>query len=320
MDTTLTNPVDTPRCFETVTPNVARISHRIVNSYCISDAQSGQWVLVDAGLRTSAKHILAAAAERFGPGCTPAAIILTHGHFDHVGALPALADEWKVPVFAHPLELPYLTGRCAYPPADPTVGGGLMSVMARFFTRGPINLGGRVRALPHDGKVPGLPTWRWIHTPGHTPGHVSLHQDDDGILIAGDAFVTTKQESALAVLKQFQQVNGPPAYFTPDWAAARDSVQRLAALHPNVAATGHGIPMRGDRLAAQLDQLAANFDRMAVPRRGRYVRQPAMIDERGMVIYVPPAVPDRARTAATLTVLIAAAATVLILARRKNRA
>ena len=82
------------------------------------------WVLVDTGLGHCADLIAGAAAERFGAGAKPKAIILTHGHFDHVGAVQELADRWDVPVYAHELELPYLTGRSDYPPGDPTVGGG----------------------------------------------------------------------------------------------------------------------------------------------------------------------------------------------------
>jgi hypothetical protein len=37
------------------------------------------------------------------------------------------------PCNAHPLELPYLSGRASYPPGDPSVGGGLMAAMARLF-------------------------------------------------------------------------------------------------------------------------------------------------------------------------------------------
>ena len=66
----------------------------------------------------------------FGHGNRPAAILLTHGHFDHVGALKTLAEEWDVPVYAHTLELPYLTGRSSYPPPDPSVGGGAMAAMS----------------------------------------------------------------------------------------------------------------------------------------------------------------------------------------------
>ena len=74
--------------------------------------------------------ILRAAAERFGADARPAAIIMTHGHCDHVGALEDLAQEWDAPVYVHPRELPYLSGRAAYPAGDPSVGGGLGGVGA----------------------------------------------------------------------------------------------------------------------------------------------------------------------------------------------
>jgi glyoxylase-like metal-dependent hydrolase (beta-lactamase superfamily II) len=231
----------------------------------------GDWVLVDAGLTGSADRIAEAAAERFGAGRPPTAIILTHGHFDHVGAVQELADRWQVPVYAHPLELPYLTGQADYPPPDPSVGGGMMSLLSPLYPRSAIDLGARVRPLPADGAVPGLPDWRWIHTPGHTPGHIALFRARDRVLIAGDAFTTVKQESALAVLLQEQEVHGPPAYFTTDWKAAWDSVQHLRDLNPSVVATGHGTPMAGPELARQLAELAEEFDHLAIPDHGRYV-------------------------------------------------
>jgi glyoxylase-like metal-dependent hydrolase (beta-lactamase superfamily II) len=72
---------------------------------------------------------------------------------------------------------------------------------------------------------------------------------------------------------QTKEVNGPPAYFTTDWEAARESVQRLEALHPSAVATGHGRPMRGEELARQLEMLANDFDQLAVPDQGRYVSE-----------------------------------------------
>jgi glyoxylase-like metal-dependent hydrolase (beta-lactamase superfamily II) len=116
-----------------------------------------------------------------------------------------------------------------------------------------------------------MPSWRWIHTSGHTAGHVSFFREGDRCLIAGDAFVTVKQESLYAVVTQEQEVHGPPAYFTPDWKAARQSVERLAKLRPSIAATGHGTPMRGEELLRGLEVLELKFDEIAVPNQGRYV-------------------------------------------------
>ncbi|MDB6110345.1 MAG: Beta-lactamase domain protein [Pedosphaera sp.] len=255
-------------------PNVICVPFSLVNAYLVG-AGDGSWVLVDAGLSYSAPKIRRVAAHHFGRNTKPTAILLTHGHFDHVGALKNLVTSWNVPVYAHGFELPFLTGHADYPPPDPTVGGGLLALMSWMFPHRAIDLGPRARALPADGSVPGLPDWRWIHTPGHSDGHVSFFRESDSTLIAGDAFVTTKQESLLAVLTRRQHVSRPPAYFTPDWQAARQSVRELAALDPSVAATGHGRPMRGLEMLRQLHTLAMNFDRIAVPKHGHYPHHPA---------------------------------------------
>jgi glyoxylase-like metal-dependent hydrolase (beta-lactamase superfamily II) len=264
----------------------------MVNVYFVGPrhAADRQWVLIDTGMPGSADRIARAAEARFGPGSRPLAIILTHGHFDHVGALEALARCWDAPIYAHTMELRYLTGRSSYPPPDPFVGGGLIATLSWTYPWGPINLGDRVKPLPEDGSVPGLPGWRWIFTPGHTPGHVALFRDADRTLIAGDAFVTTKQESALAVMTQRQELHGPPMYFTPDWESAARSVAALADLDPEIAATGHGEPLHGGSMRADLHNLARDFHRRAVPQQGRYVNRPAEADENG-VLNIPPDVP-----------------------------
>jgi glyoxylase-like metal-dependent hydrolase (beta-lactamase superfamily II) len=254
---------------EDIASGVTGLRILFVNVFAVANSD-GTWALVDSGLRFSAGRIRRWTEEQFGKGSRPAAIVLTHGHFDHVGALEDLAAEWDVPVYAHLLEVPYLTGRSQYPPPEPKVGGGLMAVMSPLYPRGPIDIGDRVMALPADESVPGMPGWRWVPTPGHSTGHVSLFRDDDGTLIVGDAFCTTKQESFLAVATQRPELHGPPAYYTPDWEAARESVQRLAALKPNSIAPGHGQALAGPDAAADLSYLAANFDRIARPDSGRY--------------------------------------------------
>jgi glyoxylase-like metal-dependent hydrolase (beta-lactamase superfamily II) len=301
-----------------VAAEVSYLLDRIVNVCFVGSpgASDREWVLVDAGLPGSADKIKRAAARLFGPESRPSAIILTHGHFDHIGSIHTLVRDWDVPVYAHELELPYLTGRSAYPPPDPFVGGGAMSAMSMLFPKAPINLGSRVHELPADGSVPGMRGWRWIPTPGHAPGHVSLVRDSDRTLIAGDAFTTTKQESFVAALTQRPEMHGPPMYFTPDWDEARTSVRHLADYAPTAAITGHGPPMRGERLQSELRNLSSRFDEVARPAHGRYRDRPAVTDASGVVDVPPPVV--SARTVALTGLAVGAVVGIAYLARHRR--
>ncbi len=264
---------------------------RFVNVYMIANRKgvADGWVLVDAGLKGSASKIIDMAEALFGEGTKPEAIILTHGHFDHVGALQELLEYWDVPVYAHPLELPYLTGKSSYPPADPTVGGGLMSWMSWAYPTKPIDLGEKIQPLEENGDIPELPEWKTIHTPGHSPGHIALFFKLNATLIAGDAFATTKAESAFYALSFASKLSGPPKYLTTDWAAAAQSVRKLYELEPRTVATGHGYSMRGKELQTALKNLSDNFEDIAIPIYGRYVKVPAIADEQG-VAYIPPVI------------------------------
>lgn len=243
---------------------------QIVNIAFIGQPGSN-FVLIDAGMPSSADEIISIAEKRFGPDVRPDAIILTHGHFDHVGALIELIEHWDVPVYAHELEMPYLTGKKSYPVPDMTVEGGMVAKLSPMFPNEPIDLGNRVERLPSDGSVPHLRDFRWIHTPGHSIGHVSYFRDKDRVLIAGDAFVTVRQEYLYRVLTQVKEISGPPRYLTPDWQAAWDSVKILEGLKPTVAITGHGVAMEGEELSRNLEFLVQNFERIAIPEHGKYV-------------------------------------------------
>ena len=238
-----------------------------VNVFAISHPDKS-WTLIDAGLPFSENLIRNWAEKHFST--PPRAIVLTHGHFDHVSAAQALADIWYVPIFADQLEFPYLTGEQEYPAPNFGAGGGLMSLLSPIYPRGPINLGTRLRPLPtsqtNSAAAAELPGWEILHTPGHTPGHVSFFRPQDGTLLVGDAFCTTKPESFFeAALAQQPELHGPPSYFTSDWELARRSVQRLAALNPTIVAPGHGKPLSGPTVPEALRMLAANFDAVSVP-------------------------------------------------------
>lgn len=270
-----------------IAPDLAYRRLLMVNVVFVGNPDAGDrgWVLIDTGVPGTKALIKSAAEARFGAGARPAAIVLTHGHFDHVGALEDLAAEWDVPVYAHELEHPYLDGSASYPPGDPSVGGGLMAGMAGLLPTRPVDVSGRLQPLPPDSSVPGMPGWRWLHTPGHSVGHVSFWREDDRAAIVGDAFVTTAPESAYATAVQSPEMHGPPRYFTVDWEKSGSSVEALAGLRPDLAITGHGRAMRGSAMTDALHALAQDFDRVAVPPTGRYIGHPARADDGSA--YVP---------------------------------
>lgn len=256
-----------------VLPDIYCYTNQIVNICCVGVKDSEDWVLIDTGMPKSSERLIQVLEERFGEGNKPKAIILTHGHFDHVGAAVDLVRKWGLKVYAHENELPFLTGKESYPEPDGTVEGGLVAKMSPIFPNEPIDLGENVEALPSDGSVPHLPEWRWVHTPGHAPGQVSLFREKDRMLIAGDTFVTVKQESLYKVMTQEVEVNGPPRYLTTDWNAAFESVKKLVALQPEIAVTGHGRPLSGKELAEGLAKLMRDFNKVSVPDYGRFVNR-----------------------------------------------
>ncbi len=256
-----------------ITSEILVLQFTIVNAFLVGNPKAGnkKFVLVDTGLENSGNFIIKAAEERFGTESRPEAIILTHGHFDHVGSVIQLSQHWDVPVYIHELEIPYITGKKEYPVGDPTVGGGMVAEMSPTFPHTSIDIGYRAVALPADGSIPSMPEWRWIYTPGHTEGHISLFRESDRVLIAGDAFSTTKQESLWSVLTQKEQISGPPAYLTVDWKAAKDSINRLKELNPNIVLPSHGKPMEGKEIMEHLNMLVNDFDEISKPEGGRFV-------------------------------------------------
>jgi len=298
---------------EEITANVARVRTLIANIYLVG-RRGGPWALVDTGTPGNAMRIRSAAEQRFGKGARPEAIVLTHGHADHSGSALELAGHWNVPVYAHRLERPYLSGRSSYPPKDP-MAGGAFSFVSRFFPSKAPDLGERLADLP-EGAPPGMPGWRWYFTPGHAPGHVVFFDPDESVLLAGDACTTMDLDSAIGMATQEPRISRPPAPFTYDWEQARRSVELLAELGPSTIGAGHGEPMTGPQVAAGLTDLARHFPKPG----GRYANEPARADENG-VTFVPPPVHDPVPKAAAAVALGGAAlAAVVALSRAKKRA
>jgi hydroxyacylglutathione hydrolase len=196
----------------------------VLETNCWIVSAGGEALVVDPG--DEPERILAATA-----GLHVTAILLTHTHFDHVLAVPALVDAWQVPVLAHPAESPVWPHELETVRRDGHWDAG--TATAELLTGDPSRLSppdrlwdGAITPVAHlqDLRI-GPCTARVLHTPGHTPGGISLLVD--GHLLSGDT-----------LFPGGPGLTGPPL---SDFPTIIRSVRRLLALpgetriHP-----GHG--------------------------------------------------------------------------------
>lgn len=178
--------------------------------------------LVDAGMPFMARGILKAIDHlQAGP---LRRILLTHGHEDHVGAVPSILDRHPVPVFAHPIELPYLSGEQPYP-RRPKPKATLRPGLAQ--------------PLP-DSDAAYLGGVEAHLTPGHSPGHVIYHHSQDRVTLAGDLFTSRSG-----------RLRKPMAMFTADMEEAVRSSRIISELKPDHLEICHGGPVK--RPAEQIE-------------------------------------------------------------------
>jgi glyoxylase-like metal-dependent hydrolase (beta-lactamase superfamily II) len=240
-----------------IAPGIHRIGDRsIVNSYLVEDA--GQVTIIDAGVPG---HYRDMPAELAAMGRTVAdvrALLLTHGHTDHIGFAERLRRERQVPVSVHEADAALARGEVPNPAKGygPTRLGPLLGFLWYTILRG----GLRVPKLQEvatfgDGAtldVPGSP--RVILTPGHTPGSAALHVPSLDALFVGDAFATYAVTTG---------ARGPQvAPFTADAAQAVASLARLEDVPADLALPGHGDPWTGgiQEAVRQVRQAAATRD------------------------------------------------------------
>ena len=166
------------------------------NCYIIHEETSKKCCILDPGY--DADFIL---DKLDSLGLTLEAILLTHGHFDHVGAVKELAAETQCDVYIHPEDL-------SMPP--------MMTAGPLYYTK--------TYAEGTQLKLAGLDLGV-LHTPGHTPGSVCLICENT--IFAGDTL--------------FRGSCGRTDLPGGDWATIVKSLKRLAALEGNFwVYSGHG--------------------------------------------------------------------------------
>ncbi|MGH1527045.1 MBL fold metallo-hydrolase [Leifsonia sp. L25] len=88
-----------PQLTPDVVPGVHRLEHAATNCYLLADGDS--WTLVDAAFPKTWSALIRAAHELGLRMRDLQGIVLTHGHFDHVGVAKRAVEEFGVPVYVH---------------------------------------------------------------------------------------------------------------------------------------------------------------------------------------------------------------------------
>lgn len=175
-------------------PGVHRIEHSYTNWYLLED--DGRLTVVDTGVPTSWRSFLDAVKRLGRKPDDVEAVVLTHGHFDHLGFAERARSELGVPVYVHENDVPLTRHPWRYDHERPRSPYLLTQfdafpivaalVRNRAWFPSPVK-----EVVRYDGggelPVPGFP--RVVFCPGHTLGHCALHLPDRDALIAGDAIV-----------------------------------------------------------------------------------------------------------------------------------
>jgi glyoxylase-like metal-dependent hydrolase (beta-lactamase superfamily II) len=221
-----------------VAPRIHRLGEDIVNSYLLEDG--GAVTIVDAGAPAYWDDLPGELAAMGRSIADVRAIVLTHGHDDHIGFAERARTEAGIRSRVHHLDARLARKEIGNPAKmagglrlRPTVGFFVFSLrhgMTR--TRGL----GEVETFD-DGAtldVPGAP--RVIHAPGHTPGSVALHFEGHDTLFVGDAINTYSVTTGW---------HGPQlSPFNADRGQALESLARLDGVVATYVLPGHGAAWR----------------------------------------------------------------------------
>jgi glyoxylase-like metal-dependent hydrolase (beta-lactamase superfamily II) len=219
-----------------ITTGVQRIGSGLINAYLVEE--NGEVTIIDAGLPGYWAHLPAELTAMGRSLADVRAVVLTHGHTDHIGFAERARRELKVPVSIHEIDAALARGEIPNRPGamGPARPGALLRFMLLSLREGAL----RTKHIAEvstfgDGAtldVPGSP--RVILVPGHTPGSAVLHVPSLGALFVGDAMATVSVASS---------ASGPMlAPFGADRTAALASLARLDGVEADWLLPGHGQP------------------------------------------------------------------------------
>ena len=202
--------------------------------------------VIDAGWPRDYERVVASLEQIGHSPASVDSVLLTHAHVDHMGAAEKLRSLHGIPVKTHHEESELARGLRHEAITTATGISQMWRPSVLRFALMSLGRGGTsVTPLTEvetfqDGATlvtPGSPIA--IHVPGHTSGSTAYHLEDRGVLITGDALVTTHlytEEVGARVM---------PAEFNHDHELAISSIDRLKDFDAGVVLTGHGPPYEG---------------------------------------------------------------------------
>ncbi len=227
-----------------VAPEVFWARGSAVNWYLLREG--GDLTLVDAGYPGDAGAVLESVARLGRRPQDVRAVLVTHAHADHLGAVGPLHAAHGTPAHAGGHDAERARSGDLEQVAVGTVLANAWRPGVAAWAVHALRLGGtrrssapHVRPFPGTGPLdlPGRPVP--VATPGHTPGHTAFLLPQHGVVLTGDALVTGHPTS---------RRRGPqllPAWFDHDRRGARGALAVLGALAAETVLPGHGEPAHG---------------------------------------------------------------------------
>lgn len=207
---------------------IQRIKSGNTNCYLLRQDNSSKAILIDAGTAAD-KHFLdhlqaAGSLDSIG------LVILTHGHYDHIGYAAALQQQFNIPIAMHRGDMDNVTeGIMGFPPARGFLSRCIRKSTLKKMAGARYPLFTPDIILEHQTTLPDFPQIEVLYLPGHTKGSVGVVFENH--LFPGDLVMSLPFPSA--------------SWFAEDFETLNDSIRQVLPRAFEMIYPGHGAAFSG---------------------------------------------------------------------------